>query len=198
MLFQNEQKLPSVFSGISRKRRKIIRNMLLFFLVIAILSSIYYFFSQKTLSGNELNTESNQEEVNLPDYPSTSPAHISKEYSRWSIPSKTKAELWEAVKKSPINQKTGRHCIIYFIANAGMIDFILNSLCSMKLIGVPKNSHISVALDQQTYDAIAGIDEPVVLLQSNFTKSAVNNNHIVDFYDIIKHKPKILLQFLLW
>ena len=79
-----------------------------------------------------------------------------------------------------------------------MIDFIVNSLCSMQLVGIPKNHRVTVALDEESYNALLKINEPVVLLKSHFTKKAVNNKNIHDFYSIIKVKPTILHQFLLW
>lgn len=138
------------------------------------------------------------EEENESAYPLTSPANLDDKYINWSIPEETKKKLWKSIIKAPLNEKTGRHTIIFSIANAGMINFIINSLCSMQLIGIPKNHRITVALDEETYRVLLKINEPVVLLNSNFTKRAVNNKQIHDFYNIIKVKPTILHQFLLW
>lgn len=134
----------------------------------------------------------------LTNYLQTSPANIDDKFINWSIPNEVKQKLWESIIRSPINNKTGRHTIIFSIANAGMIDFIVNSLCSMQLAGIPKNNRITIALDDESNEALLKIDEPVVLLKSNFTKQAVNNKQIHDFYSIIKVKPTILHQFLLW
>lgn len=196
MLIQSEPKIPTAFFSFRNKHRKKIRHLLAYFVTFAFLILLYYSLFMKKNKNNL--TEADEEENTVSNYPSTSPAHLDDIYSQWSIPEETKIKLWKAVKKSPINKKTGRHTIIYFIANAGLTNFIINSLCSMKFAGIPKSNYVSIALDQQAYDAISKIGEPVVLLQSNFTKKAVNNNQIVDFYNIIKVKPTILHQFLLW
>ena len=202
MIFQNEQKLPTVFDNLSANRQKRNRQILAVFLIIILFLLLSFFIFYDKESKTSLSTLSNEKSSTniskLPDYPSTQPAHLDANFEAWSIPAEAKSKLWDAVKNSPINEKTGRHCIIYSVANEGMIDFILNSLCSMKLVGIPRNYHVTIALDQESYDAISKIDEPVIYLKSNFTKQAVNNRKLIDFYNIIKVKPTILHQFLLW
>lgn len=64
--------------------------------------------------------------------------------------------------------------------------------------GIPRNYHVIIALDEPAYKAMKDIGAQVVYLESNFTSTAVNNRHIVDYYDILKMKPTILHQLLLW
>ncbi|OHT05391.1 hypothetical protein TRFO_05991 [Tritrichomonas foetus] len=125
-------------------------------------------------------------------------AHLDNKYSNYSIPENTLIELWNFVQKSPINPKTGQHYIMYSIANAGLSEFILNCVCSMRLANIPSNYHVTIALDFETYEALQNIGANVILWKSNFIKKAVNNVKIVEFYNIIKVKPTILHQFLLW
>jgi hypothetical protein len=119
-------------------------------------------------------------------------------FSRWAIPDSALQDLWEIVEKSPINPRTNRHFLMLTVLNAGMIHFGLNMLCSMQLAGIAPNHHFMICLDEESFAAVTGIGAQAVYLPSNFTNIAVNNRHIVDFYDIVKVKPTFCHQLLLW
>lgn len=180
MLLNEEVKYPQVFKKYKRKLQKNIPYILFTLLFIIILIII---FSEKKIK---------------PEYPITPLPNLDKNFSKWFIPDDMKLQLWRAIQKSPINPKTGRHSLAVFLANEGMINFTLNSLCSLKFVETQPNQHITIALDNETYEALLKINETVILYKSNFTKKLVNNNQIVNFYDIIKIRPTVIHQFLMW
>lgn len=180
MLLNEEVKFPAVFKKYKRKIRKNSAYIILTLLFIVI---IFIILSERKVK---------------PEYPQTPLPNLDKNFSKWSIPDDMKLALWRAKQKSPINPKTGRHSLAVFLANEGMINFTLNSLCSLKFVETQPNQHITIALDRETYDAISNINETVIMYKSNFTKRLVNNNQLVNFYDIIKIKPTVIHQFLMW
>lgn len=199
MLQDQSKKLPQVFSD--PKMRFQCRN---YFIAISIFFVIFFSFSlfglsviQNKLTPDEPKSNDTTHVIKF-DYPPTAPAHISNEFKNWSLNPKILSGLWKAVKNSPVNPKTGRHFLFFSVANQGMINFVLNSLCSLSMTGIPNNYRITVALDQESYDAVNNIGQNVLLLESNYVKQAVNNRKLIDFYNIVKVRPTILHQLLLW
>ena len=125
--------------------------------------------------------------------------HVDERFSKWMIPNSTQDQLYTMLQSAPRNPKTGRQFVMASILNEGMIDFSLNLYCSMRLAGIPRNYHVFVALDSASVEALEKVDAQVVLIEnSNFTKDAVNNKHLIDFYDIVKMRPTVLHLLCLW
>jgi hypothetical protein len=69
----------------------------------------------------------------------------------------------------------------------------------MKLVGIPRNSHFFFCLDLASYIALSALGWQAILIgEANFTSVAVNNSEIVEFDDILKVKPTLAYQILLW
>lgn len=194
MLNNYEPKVPSVFKKYKRKFLKNFRYILCLICILLLLLFLFWHESPIQQGQDFLQRGKKQ----LQKYPETVLAHLDDKYTNWSLTDEIKEQLWEAIQKSPINEKTGRHYLMVFLSNAGMIEYTLNSLCSIKLAGVEKNKRITIALDQEAYDKLKNIDEPVILFEKNFTKKLVNSHKLVDFYNIVKIRPTIVHQFLLW
>ena len=174
--------------------------LILIFIIFSIIFLLY--FKQKTnenlIINQDFNLYLNQNPTPIIPLPETAKAHVNDNFSNWSIPLRTQIELWNIVQESPINEKTKRHFILFSVANAGMKEYIINSICSMKIAGIPKNFHVTIALDEEAYMSVKKIDANVVYFHSNFVRKAVNNRQIIDFYNIVKVRPTILYQLLLW
>ena len=125
--------------------------------------------------------------------------HLDSRFLKWMIPNRTQDELYTMLQNAPRNPKTGRQFIMVSVLNQGMIDFSLNMYCSMRIAQIPREYHVFVALDNESFAAVEKVGAQVVLLDhANFTKNAVNNRHIIDFYDIVKVRPTVLHLFCLW
>ena len=125
-------------------------------------------------------------------------ANVKYEYSKWALPKEFLQELWDFVQKSPKNPSTNRHELMFTVVNKGQVDFSENWFCSLKRTNPKKNSFVIIALDEESYKDLKKLDAPTIRLRSNFTKKSVNNMEIVDFYDIVKIRPTILHQLLMW
>lgn len=177
-----EQKVPFVFRKTS-KHRSIFIKRLLFILIFCFVSSILFRTYLASFSSN---------------YSTTNLAHISNSYINWSIPDSTKNQFLDFLQNAPQNKETGRKYIYVSLANFGATEFLINCLCSMQKVGIPKNHRISIALDQDAFNTISAIDENVILLPSPFSSKLVNNRHYIEFCNVVKFKVAILYQLLLW
>ena len=177
-----EHKVPFVFRKTSKSKSRFLKR-LLFIIIFCFVSSFLFLTYNSSIPSN---------------YPTTNPAHINDSYINWSIPDSTKTQLWNFLQKAPQNKETGRQYIYISLANFGAAEFLINCLCSMQKVGIPKTHRISIALDQETFDAISAIGEHVILLPSPFSSKLVNNHHYVEFCNVVKFKVIILYQLLLW
>lgn len=132
------------------------------------------------------------------NYPKTDLAHVHKNFSAWELTDEVKQDLWDAVKRSPVNQRTNKHTLMASVINEGMIEFGLNMLCSLQMAGVDPINHVMIALDLPSYKAVRAIGANAIYFKSNFTTNAVNNRHLIQFYDIVKVRPTIVHQLLMW
>lgn len=131
-------------------------------------------------------------------FPQTPPAHIEDIYASWQLNDRMKQELWEIVQNSPLNPKTNKHMLMVSVMNEGMIKFATNMICSMKYAQIDPRNQVTIALDMESYNAIKNIGGQAIYLESNFTRSAVNVRKKVDFYKIVKVRPTVVHQLLLW
>ena len=131
-------------------------------------------------------------------YDKTPLACVDEIYSKWNLPSDFLQELWEFVQKSPKNVRTNRHQIMFTVTNQGQVNFTQNWFCSLSRTNQKPYSFVIICLDDESYSEMKAFNAPVILLRSNFTKKSVNNYQIVDFYDIVKIRPTILHQLLMW
>lgn len=131
-------------------------------------------------------------------YPKTTPANINVSYSKWELPHDFLQELYCFVTNSPTNEKSHRHEVIFTVTNHGQIHFAKNWYCSLISTGFNKNSIIIIAVDKKSYTELRQMNIPSIYLPSNFTSDCVNNQKIILFYEIVKLRPTILHQLLLW
>jgi hypothetical protein len=133
-------------------------------------------------------------------FPNTSiPAHVHSNYSRWALPDSILEELWILVQNAPISPQTSRRYLGLTVINNGMIGFASNMICSAQIADIPSNAHFFIALDIPSYQSILKIGAQALLFQTgNFTSDAVNNQRLIEFYDIVKVKPTFIHQLLLW
>ncbi|KAH0795151.1 NADH:ubiquinone reductase (non-electrogenic) [Histomonas meleagridis] len=68
----------------------------------------------------------------------------------------------------------------------------------MKLANFTKNGYVFVATDIDAYNQMKELNPQTIYLPANFTKSAVNNIHMEDFAEILKIRPVLVHQLLLW
>ncbi|OHT14855.1 hypothetical protein TRFO_14825 [Tritrichomonas foetus] len=118
---------------------------------------------------------------------------------KYSLPEESLIIMKKILSKAQINLQTNRTVMMFSVVNAGMIDFILNMLCSMKLAEIDPKDHVTLALDEESYKAVTDIGMQAILItKKNFSKNAVNNRHIQDFSDIVKMKLVAMHQYLNW
>lgn len=138
------------------------------------------------------------EKCNSIDYPNEKQANINETYSKWKLPQEFLQQLWCFVENSPTNEKTGRYEVIFTVTNYGQVHFAKNWYCSLSSTDFNKKSIIIIAVDEKSYLELRSMNIPVIMLQSNFTSDCVNNQKIILFYELVKLRPTILHQLLLW
>ena len=100
------------------------------------------------------------------------------------------------VMKSPVNEETGRHQIILFVTNEGVINFARNAICSLSHVIDADYKYVAVALDEVSYVSLKKFGANVIYYASNFTHETVNYRHKVDFYNIVKIREHIAYKIL--
>ena len=130
--------------------------------------------------------------------PETILPNINESYNKWNLPIIFLEKLYIYFQNSPINPLTNQHFLMFTVFNKGMINFAKNWFCSLNNTDIPKNSFVMIALDLYSFNQLLSISAPVIYLNSKFSKNAVNNQKIIDFYEIVKIRPTILHQILLW
>ena len=157
-----------------------------------------YIYSHDQSEAGQINTTSQTHVQATYTFPETEIAHVVPEMSKYEIHNETKEALYQALQRSPINPKTGRHVIAFTVFNKGMLDFALWNFCSMKLAGIPPNQHVFVATDEEAYASMKALNPQTVFFPSEFTREAVNVFKFLNYSEILKMKPVVAHQFLLW
>jgi hypothetical protein len=192
-------KLPSALWPRRNTAKKRTKAWYLLFAVLFIASVIFRFWTHWIVPQHLITVTPSPFPSNSKFPRSAIPAHLSDEYEQWRLPDDVLKQLWAAVENAPLNPITSRRCLGLTIVNEGMIAFASNMICSAQLAGIPSNSHVFFALDDVSYDALLPLGaQAVIFATGNFTKAAVNNHHLIEFYDILKLKPTVVHQLLLW
>lgn len=82
----------------------------------------------------------------------------------YGLPTEFLVQLKAAAEKSPVNEKTGNHLVIFTLFNDGHFGLALNLLCSSRAAGVPSNMHLFIALDKQAREKMLPHYPNVMLL----------------------------------
>jgi len=175
------------------QKKKIPRLITIFIPIVIIISCMFgYFRSIGFREGEDFDRKSQ-----FPK-PKTILANIEFKYDKWAFSDAFLDDLWYFFEKTPINPISNRHYFIFTVVNSGMITFAQNWFCSLNRVIKNMNSIIVVSLDSFSHQQMVKIGANSIHLHSNFTPKAVNNRKLIDFYDIVKVRPTLLHQFLLW
>ena len=118
--------------------------------------------------------------------PSVKPEYV----DTYGLTSDFVSQLWKAVQRSPINNATGNHKMMFSIFDKRHLVLAKNLHCSSVSAGIPAGFHVFIALDVPSYRSFQEIEPSVMLYDVEARKFG--------YEQCCKTKLFIQYQLLLW
>jgi hypothetical protein len=101
-----------------------------------------------------------------------------------------------ACEHSPIDSRTKHHRLMISVVNRGMLMMALNFLCSLRHSGIASHEFLMIAVDFESYTVIKYLTPSAVYLETNLSKRAVNDQHVIQFYRFLHYRTAVALDLL--